>query len=141
MSETIAYEQLICKEGGHPWERPTQRGKKPHFCPAHKPVKTPAKPRDKGEQTEKMQTGKKKIASAIEDAINLQVEAVLAGSLESNARMKLEYVHSELGRPDGPRSGDLTGLRRTRRDLMRQIGKPLADAGSEAPEKAEEDDD
>jgi hypothetical protein len=135
MSQTIT---LNCK-AGHTWERPVQRGKKPHYCPQHAPVKAPAKPRDKVEQVKNLTDGRKKAASAVEDAINAQVAAALAGRIDPETESKLAYVYNELRREDGPRSGDLVGLRKTRRDLMRQIGKPIAETGSEKPEKDNDD--
>lgn len=35
---------LTCR-AGHEWQRPSQRGKPPHYCPKHKPGAAPAKPK------------------------------------------------------------------------------------------------
>jgi len=29
---------LVCEYDGHEWERESQRGRRPRFCPAHKPI-------------------------------------------------------------------------------------------------------
>jgi hypothetical protein len=38
--------ELVCEHGGHTWLRESQRGRRPRFCPEHKPViEVPANPR------------------------------------------------------------------------------------------------
>lgn len=32
---------LICEHGNHTWERPSQRGRKPRFCPEHRELSAP----------------------------------------------------------------------------------------------------
>lgn len=37
---------LICEHDGHEWKRKSQRGRKPRFCPEHKPAVVPRKTSD-----------------------------------------------------------------------------------------------
>jgi hypothetical protein len=37
--------ELVCEHGGHTWLRESQRGRRPCFCPEHKPVEAPSAPR------------------------------------------------------------------------------------------------
>jgi hypothetical protein len=37
--------ELICEHGGHTFLRESQRGRRPRFCPEHKPVEAPVNAR------------------------------------------------------------------------------------------------
>jgi hypothetical protein len=37
--------ELVCEHGGHRWMRESQRGRRPRFCPEHKPVEAPVNAR------------------------------------------------------------------------------------------------
>lgn len=43
---------LTCAYDGHTWERASQRGRRPHFCPKHQPVVTERKPTQAVERNE-----------------------------------------------------------------------------------------
>ena len=117
-------ETLTCETCKQQCTRPLVRGKKPRFCPEHRPVK-PA-PRPRSENGERLADGRRVAAEARRASADAQVEDVLTTpELPNELSRKLTYVYEELRRPGGPRSGDTSGLLRTRKDLMREAARAL----------------
>lgn len=59
-------ETLICKEGNHEFTRQRVRGRKPSFCPEHKPETYTGPKLSKEEKTKRQQEGRK--AKRMQDA-------------------------------------------------------------------------
>lgn len=109
-------------EAGHDWQRPSQRGRPPRFCPDHQPVaKTKAtKTYSKSDQQQKMQAGRERARAERRKSSKSKVDAFRKwlpkdrawwNKLESGNITREEYYRDRPEMPIVPEASDYAAAR------------------------------
>ena len=111
---------LYCEVGKHHWDRPAQRGKKPHNCPEHAPIKI--KPSSmNGLEKARLARQKKKMEE--ENLMTLHIEEIISNpSMPFNSPVpeKLRYIQQQLTKHRAERTPhDLSEFERMREIILK----------------------